>query len=244
MPLDASPTSAHTAPRLELELAHGAIALDRDAQRRHEYGAQSEPRYTAGSPGLPPAQEALDRRMEHDLVELRAVEEPMAAHGGVVRRGRLERAAGEIAGEDDVHDVLRRERTLRRDRVDDRDRALDRDLVLDADLFAQLAVQRVREALARVDAAAGQEPVVAAAGLLVPAEQDAVLPAQHGGDADARLERHHTADEPNPRTPRSLVGQLVDFDGLDLRNRQHDELRDAHARLDDERLARGRCSAG
>ena len=34
------------------------------------------------------------------------------------------------------------------------------------------------------------------------------------------------------------VRQLVDLDELDLGHRQHDELRDAHARLDDERLAR------
>src|SRR5947207_5471449 len=40
---------------LEVELAGGTVAVDRDAlQRRHgwfSYGAQSEPRYTAGSPG-------------------------------------------------------------------------------------------------------------------------------------------------------------------------------------------------
>ena len=100
-------------------------------------------------------------------------------------------------------------------------------------------MQRVGEALARVDAAAGQQPVLAAPGLLVPAEQDAVLPAQHGGHADTRLDsRHHTADEPKPRTPRSLVGQLVDLDGVELGDLQDDELRDAHARLDDERLTR------
>ena len=50
-------------------------------------------------------------------------------------------------------------------------------------------------------------------------------------------------DDPKPRTPRSLSGQLVDLDELDLRQREHHELRDAHARLDDERLARDRCSA-
>ena len=75
--------------------------------------------------------------MEHDVVEIGGIEEPVAAHGGVARRDRLERAPGEIAGEDDVHDVLRRERPLRRDRVDERDRALDRDLVLDPDLLAR-----------------------------------------------------------------------------------------------------------
>ena len=144
--------------------------------------------------------------MEDDLVELGGLEQPVPAHGRVLRRHRFERPAGQIAGEDDVHDVLRGEGALRRDRVDDRNRALDRNLVLDADLLAKLAMQRVGEALSGVDAAARQEPVLAAPGLLVPAEQDPVLPAQHGRYADARLERHHTADEPNPRTPRSLSG--------------------------------------
>src|SRR6266446_6429778 len=159
-----------------------------------------------GIAGLPAPQETLNRRVEHDVVELRAFEQPVAAHRGVLRRRRLERAPREIAREDDVHDVLRREGALRRDRVDDRDRPFDRDLVIDPNLFAELTVQCIREALAGVHAAAGQEPVVAAAGFLVLAEQDAVLPAQHGGHTDARLERHHTADEPNPRTPRSLAG--------------------------------------
>ena len=58
LPLDASPTSAQTEPGLELELARGAVALDRDASQRRQqreptpatgmrhsrYGAQSEPR--------------------------------------------------------------------------------------------------------------------------------------------------------------------------------------------------------
>src|SRR3954454_16822168 len=143
--------------------------------------------------------------MQHDLVELARVAEPVPADRDVARRHRLERAAGEVAGEDDVHDVLRRERPLRRDRVDDRDRPLDGQLVLIPALFAQLAVQRVLEALARVDAAAGQKPVLATV-LLVAAEQDPVLPAEDGGDADARLHRHQWLELPKPRSPRSLSG--------------------------------------
>src|SRR5579864_5773698 len=164
------------------------------------------PEIHGGIARLPPAQEALDRRMQHDVVELRTVEQTMAAHGSVARCRRFERPPGEVAGDDDVHAVLCRERALWRDRIDDRHRPLDRDLVLDPNLFAQLPVQRIGEALARVDAAAGQEPVVAATGLLVLAEQDPLLPPQHCRHPDARLERHHTADEPNPRTPRSLSG--------------------------------------
>ena len=47
--------------------------------------------------GLPAGEEALDRRMEHDLFELRDREQPMAAHGSVLRRRPLERPAGEVA---------------------------------------------------------------------------------------------------------------------------------------------------
>src|SRR4051794_27466267 len=119
----------------------------------------------------PAAEEALDRRMDDDRVELRGVEEAVAADGGVVRRHRLERASGEIAREDDVHDVLRLQSALRRDRVDDRDRALDRQLVPDPDLLVELPVERIDEALAGVDAAAREQPVLAAACLLVPAQE-------------------------------------------------------------------------
>src|SRR3982751_4593236 len=73
--------------------------------------------------GLPPPQEALNRWMQHDVVELCALEEPVAADGGVSRGRSFEGASGQVAGEDDVHDVLRGEGTLRGDRVDDRDRA-------------------------------------------------------------------------------------------------------------------------
>ena len=59
-------------------------------------------------------------------------------------------------------------------------------VVVDPELLGQLAVERVDEALAGVDAAAGEQPVLAAA-LLVPAEQQAPLPAQDRRDADPRL---------------------------------------------------------
>ena len=47
---------------------------------------------------LPAAEEALERRVEHDVVELAGVEEAMAAHGGVLRGDALEGAAGEVGG--------------------------------------------------------------------------------------------------------------------------------------------------
>ncbi len=73
--------------------------------------------------------------MEHDLVELVGPEQPVPAHGCVLRGDCLERASGQVAGEDDVDDVLRGEAARRRDRVGDRHGALDRNLVLDPDLL-------------------------------------------------------------------------------------------------------------
>jgi hypothetical protein len=70
---------------------------------------------------------------------------------GILRSDCLERAAAQVAGEDDVHDVLRDDAAGRRDRVDDCDRTFEWKLVVDADLLAELAVQRVDEALAGVD---------------------------------------------------------------------------------------------
>src|SRR5207342_2348068 len=95
----------------------------------------------------------------------------------------LERALAEVSREDDVDDVLGRERADRSDRVHDRDRTLDGRVVVDSDLLGQLTVKRVDEALAGVDAPAGEQPVLAAA-LLVPAEQQAPLPEQDRRDAD------------------------------------------------------------
>ncbi len=51
--------------------------------------------------------------MEHDSVEIGGVEQSMSAHGSVLRGDRLERPPREVAGEDDVHDVLRAEPALR-----------------------------------------------------------------------------------------------------------------------------------
>src|SRR5205823_10845905 len=90
--------------------------------------------------GLPAAEEALDRRVQNDPVEVLQAEEAVAADRGVVRRHCLEGARAEVAGEDDVDDVLRGEATHGSDRVDDRDRSFDRQVFVDADLFRELAV--------------------------------------------------------------------------------------------------------
>src|SRR5579864_1108424 len=158
-----------------------------------------------GVAGLPAAEEALYGWMQRDAIEVGGVEQPMTAYRGVLRGHRLERPAGEVGREDDVDDVLRAEPPLRRDRVDDRDRPLDGQFVGNTDFLEQLAVQRGDEALPRVHAAAGQEPILAAAGLLVAAQQNAVLPPQNRRDTDAGL-LHHAVEEPKPRTPRSLSG--------------------------------------
>src|SRR5260221_10467729 len=93
--------------------------------------------------------------------------------------------------------------------MDDRDRAFERQILPHADLLLELAAQRLNEALAAVHATAGQQPVLAAAGLLVPAEKDALLPTEERGDTDARLERHQAEELPKPFPPRSVSGSSV-----------------------------------
>ena len=157
---------------------------------------------------LPAPEEALDRRMEDDLVQLDGREQAVPLHGRILGAHGLERPAREVGREDDVDDVLRRERARGRDGVDDRHRPLERHLAVEAELLPQLAAQRLHEALSGVDAAAGQQPVLAAV-LLVPAEQDAVAPAQDCGHANARLEHHdprQPPEEPKPAAPRTVSG--------------------------------------
>src|SRR6185295_19719248 len=101
--------------------------------------------------------------------------------------------------------VLLREALRGCNRVDDRDRSFHGQLIVDSDLLGELAVQCIHQALTGVDAAAGQQPVLLA-GLLVPAQQHLVLPAEDCRNANARFGRHHAAEDPKPRTPRSLEG--------------------------------------
>ena len=89
----------------------------------------------------------------------------MTAHGFVARDGALQGAV-ELAGEDDVDDVLRPQAPLRRDRLDDRDRPLDGQLVVLPDepcLLRELALERVHERLAAANASAGEQPVLSPA---------------------------------------------------------------------------------
>jgi hypothetical protein len=76
--------------------------------------------------------------MEHDVVKLVVGEQPMATHGRVLGRDPLQRAPGEVGGEDDVHDVFTARAVAGRDRVDERDGAFERQLLADAELLAEL----------------------------------------------------------------------------------------------------------
>ena len=116
----------------ELEHAAHAVAAER---ARSAAGGPPEPllgparaEVDARVAGLPALRNRCDRRMQHDAVELVETEEPVAAHGLVVETTPLERAV-QLAGEDDVDDVLRPEAPLGRDRLDDRDGPFERELV-------------------------------------------------------------------------------------------------------------------
>ena len=82
--------------------------------------------------------------MEDDAVELVEREQAMAAYSLVGRADVLERSF-DPSREDDVNDVLRRQRPARRNRIDERDRALERrrldpDLLRDLPLSASISV--------------------------------------------------------------------------------------------------------
>jgi len=59
--------------------------------------------------------------VQHDVVQIAELEQAVPANCGILRCDRFERSSSEIAREDDVYDVLRREALLRGDRIDDRD---------------------------------------------------------------------------------------------------------------------------
>src|SRR6478735_6968209 len=107
--------------------------------------------------------------------------------------------------------MLRPEAVVRRDGIDDRDGPLDGDLVpfrVQTGLLRELSRECLGQALAAVDAAAWEQPVLGAP-LLVTAEQDAAVPEQDRRDADPRVGPHETPDEPKPASPRS---ELVSSD--------------------------------
>ena len=121
--------------------------------------------------------------MEHDPVELVEPETRCPRTASSVDATR--RVSLRLAGEDDVDDVLRRQGAARRDQstiaIGPSNGA-----PRDPDLLGDLAVECIDQRLAGVHAATRKQPDIASA-LVVPAEQDAVAPAQERRDADPRL---------------------------------------------------------
>ena len=72
--------------------------------------------------------------------------------------------------------------------------------------------------------------------LLVPAEQDAPVPAEDRRDPDPGLGSQRSPDEPKPPSPRVRLRQLARLDDLDRDRRNDEQLGDAHPRLDREGL--------
>ena len=133
-----------------------------------------------------------------------------------------------------------REAPLGGDRVGDRDRTFERKLVVDPHLLEQLAVQRVRQALARVDAAAraaASTPCRASrggrAGFGPP-----TAGAPRRGSAAASRRRAETA------VAALAVGQLVDLHGLRPRARRARRAARCACRARPRTARAGRCSGG
>src|SRR5437588_7664410 len=185
----------------------------------------------------PALDEALDRRMQDDVVEVVEAEQPVTADGGVLGVDCLQRATAEVTGEDDVHDVLGREALNGRDRVDDRHRTLDCHLLADPELLPELAVQGIDQALPRVHSSTRQQPVLLP-GFLVAAQQHTFVPAQQRRDPDPRLSAHASTRARGPEAANAPLAlrQLLGLDQLELRDLQDDELGDPHSGLDDESL--------
>src|SRR5215831_13444634 len=130
---------------METRLRGGATTPSRRPQRAEVDGRVA---------GLPAAEEALQRRVESDVVELPWIEKPMTADGGVLGSDALEGPAGQIGRKDDVNDMAADEGTPGSDRVDHRDRSLERQLLADPHLLLELPPQSLHEAFSPVDAAA------------------------------------------------------------------------------------------
>ena len=106
-------------------------------------------------------------------------------------------------------------------------------VLVDPALLGELSLQGLEEGLPRIDAAAGEHPVLLARFLLADEEGPALAP-ENGRHPDSRL--HHTVcDEPKPRTPRSLADSSSTSRTASSGTGQDDELGDPFARLGDER---------
>ena len=191
----------------------------------------------------PPAlDEALHRRVEDDLLELVEREQPQPADGRVVRLDVLERAVREVDAEDDVDDVAVAGPPGGRDRLGDRDRPFE-------------ARGRPARPSSSPSSRRSASSSVSPPSTPPPGSSQYSLPGFSCRQSSTRFCQWISAatrirasisacDEPKPRTPRSESGSSSTSTQLDLGHRDDDELRDAHPRLDDERLARIGVRAG
>ena len=139
--------------------------------------------------------------------DLAGVHQAVAVDGAVCRGDPLEAAARDVGVEDHVHDVLARPQAGRGDRLGDRDRALERE-ALEAALLGELAGEGDVERLALLHPAARQEPVRAAALLLLQQQDGVAVPQQRTHpDAGSAHPPDLTVDDPNPRSARSDGGR-------------------------------------
>ena len=169
LPLDASPTSAHIEPRLELELARRAVALHRD-----RISAAAPPlRVPRARRGTRPGRRAASGARKRWIGGCRTISSSSSASNSrwprtaASREVDAPRASGPPRSPAKMMwtTCFAAKRALRRDRVDDRDRALRPAISSSiADLLASSRCERVDEALARVDAAAREQPVLASPG--------------------------------------------------------------------------------
>src|SRR5207253_2191349 len=180
--------------RLEVDPAARAVARDVVDRRRRGGGLEQRPdrgqHRGLAARGLP------DERADGARRDFELAGRALA----------LDRESRQGVSEDDGVDEAPDELALLRNRGDRGYRPLEREVVADGHLHRELAAQLVDKAHTAVDAPSGQEPILAAPRLLVPAEKDAALPAEDGRDTDARLERHQWAELPKPLSPRSLAG--------------------------------------
>src|SRR5207248_6424718 len=88
----------------KLRPVRSAAAFDRDLSRclARPKGSEIDRRV----PRSPALHEALDRRVQNDIVELLQAEQAVPANCCISRVDSLERAPAEVGGKDDVHDVL------------------------------------------------------------------------------------------------------------------------------------------
>ena len=151
--------------------------------------------------GLPACQEALDRRVQHDLVELVTAKSraPRTAASSEV----TSRASGRSRSPAKMMWTTCFCAKLRTGAIESTMATGPSTGTSSSRPPRAARAQRVDQRLTRVDAAAGQEPVLLA-GLLVAAKEDAPVPAEDRRDADARLGTHQRPVEPCPPWPRSV----------------------------------------